>query len=171
MRHLLLCLAVLFSPVARAGVTAARTLDVVPVITAAAYAQGDQMGALTKLAGALPCSGCPITLETVIAHDLGKVKDAFDVYFFSREVTLASVDNGAFSLTDANMTLGFAGRLSIAALDFVDTANSSYALKQPALMLAGTSGSDLWMALVCTDAGGCDWNAVGDLVFRLVYRE
>lgn len=167
MRRLALCLTAL----ALLAATPARTVNVTPVITAAAYAQGDQIGGLTRIADILPCSSCPITLDTLIVLDMDKAKDAFDIYFFSTETTLTSADNAAFDVTDARMATGFAGKIAVAAADFTDTASNSFATKTPALHISGTSGKDLWFALVCTDAGGCDWAAVNDLVFRLVYRE
>lgn len=170
MRHLLIALLSLFATAALAE-TDARMVNVTPVITADAYSQGDQIGGLTKLNNVLPCSSCPITLATLLVLDMAKAKDAFDIYFFSKETTLTSADNAAFSVTDARMAEGFAGRVAVAAADFTDTDGSSVATKQPELLLGGNSGDDLWFALVCTDAGGCDYAAVNDLVFRLVYRE
>ena len=167
MRLVALALCLFASPALAAG----RSFTVTPVITADAYAQADQIGTLTKLEGILECSSCPIRLETMLVLDKSKTKDAFDVYFFSRAATLTSIDNGAFDVADTGMATSFAGKVSVAAADFSDTNVNSTATKALALMLPGTSGSDLWMALVCTDAGGCDWGAIGDLTLRLVYDE
>lgn len=148
----------------------ARHFTVTPTITAAAYAQGDVMGALTKLEAILPESSGAIHLRTVNVVDKSQTKDAFDVHLFSTSVTVAA-DNAAHSVSDAEMLASFVGKVAVAAADFADTAANSYATKTPDLLVRGQSGKDLWLLLVCTDAGGCDYASTTDLSFRLTYYE
>ena len=65
----------------------------------------------------------------------------------------------------------FVGSVTVAAADFADMALNSYATKQPDLLAHGNSGNDLWMLIVCADAGGCDYEAVNDLAFRYTYYD
>lgn len=152
------------------GATATRSFRVEPVITAAAYAQGDQMGGLTTLTDILPCSSCGISLKSIAVIDKAKTTDAFDIYFFTKEVALTSVDNGAFDVTDAVAT-NFAGKIAVAAADYVTLTSNSVDLKVLEHLLIGDGTKNLYMVLVCTDAGGCDYGAVDDLSIRLNYLE
>lgn len=139
----------------------------------AAYANGDVMGALQVLTGVLPASSGAINLKTLTLVDQGKQDRAVDILFFSKAVTVASADNAAIDVADAQMIDGFVGRVVVAAADYVDVAGSGGATKALDMVLSGeTVGSvNLWYLLVCKDVAGCDYVGTTDLVFRLNYFE
>ena len=165
----LLALALALISTAAVGVEA-RHFSVVPTITADAYAQGDVMGTLTKLADILGESSGSIHIRTVNVVDKSQTKDAFDIHLFAASVTTAA-DNAAHSVSDGDMLTSYVGKVAVAAADFADTAANSYATKTPDLLVRGQSGEDLYMLLVCTDAGGCDYASTTDLAFRFTYYE
>jgi hypothetical protein len=142
-----------------------------PVITAAAYAQGDQIGTYTKLDGILPTSSAGIELSRLVVVDNEKAKHDLQLLIFDTQPTLASADSDAVSFTDAVASADFIGRIAIAEADYVDTASNSQAFKSVGAILAGIGSDDLWYVLVCVDSGGCDYGAVGDLTFKFLYEE
>ncbi len=154
-----------------AGGANIRTFSSTPVITAAAYADGDQIGALHKMTDVLSSSSGGIEVMSYTLLDKNKSKDAFDILFFSKQVTVTSADNAAVDVSDAEMASGFLGRVAVAAADFVDIANNSYVSKDIAKILRGDGSKHLWYLLVCKDAGGCQWGAVNDLTLRLAFYE
>ncbi len=172
MRQLLLLLCLFATPALADAKLNVRSYTVAPVITVDAYAQGDQMGTLTKLTNILPCSSCGIRIDTLTVVDRAKIKHAFDIYFFSSAVALTSVDNGAFDITDALAASSYLGKIVVAAADLADTTSNALAMLKPALVLRGaTGGSDLWLLPVCTDSSGCDYDAVDGLSLHFTYSE
>lgn len=153
------------------GAIIARSYTVTPVITADAYAQGDQIGTYTALTGIFSSSGRTLDLKNLFVIDQAKVKADLDILFFNALPVLASADNAAVSFTDAVAAANFVGRVSVAAADYVDTASNSVAQKAPTLLLTGKGSSVLYVVLVCKAAGGCDYAAVDDLVLRLNFLE
>lgn len=150
----------------------ARSFVVTPVITAAAYADGDQIGTYTKLEGILPESSGTIDLRTLVVIDNDKQKADLQLLFFNALPVLASADNAAVSFTDAVADASFIGRVSIATSDYVDTASNSQATKTLSnTLLTGLGSDDLWVVIVCKAAGNCDYAAVNDLVLRFTYLE
>ncbi len=152
-----------------------RSVAVTPTITADAYAQGDQMGTYTRVAGLLGDTSGAVDLKSLVIVDNAKVKHDLQVLFFNAQPTLASADNAAVSFTDAVATASFLGRVAVAEANYVDTASNSQVTATPGLLLPGAgAAADLWMVLVCVDSGGCDYAAVDDLTLRfnvLEYRD
>lgn len=156
---------------AAAGGANIRTFTWTPVITAAAYADGDQIGALQKMTDVLPSSSHGIEVYSTVVIDKNKSKDAFDILFFSKQVTVTSADNAAVDVSDAEMAAGYIGKVSFAAADFTDIANNSHLSKDLSKILRGDGSKHLWYLLVCKDAGGCQWGGVSDLVMKLAFYE
>lgn len=142
-----------------------------PTITAAAYADGDQMGALFKLEGILPGPSGGIELQTVTLVDQGKQKRGLEVLLFSKAITLTSADNAASDISDADFINGFVGRISFASSDYVETANNADMTKVMDFLIRGQGSNHLWASIVCKDAAGCDYASATDLVFRFTYYE
>ena len=142
-----------------------------PTTSAAAYADGDQMGALFKLEGILPGPSGGIEVQTITLVDQAKIKRGLEVLLFSRAITVTSADNAALDVADADFINGFVARLSFGSSDYVETANSADITKQTALLLRGNGSNNLWAVIVCKDASGCDYSTASDLVFRFTYYE
>ncbi len=142
-----------------------------PVITADAYADGDQIGVLQKLTGLLPGSSGGVEVMTVTLVDAAKLKRGLDVLLFSRAITVASADNAAVSISDAEMASGFVGRLAFASSDYQETTSNADVTKAVSMILRGDGSNNLWALLVCRDAAGCDYGSTSDLTMRLAYYE
>lgn len=171
MRHLACGLLLWFVSGLSFGAANIRSFTWQPTITAAAYADGDQMGALFKLEGILPGPSGGIELQTVTLVDQAKQKRGLEVLLFSRAITIASADNAASDISDAEFISGFVGRLSFASSEYVDTANSSDITKSMDFLIRGQGSNNLWASIVCKDASGCDYVSASDLVFRFTYYE
>lgn len=124
------------------------------------------------VASAMTSSSGGAELGTLTVVDKAKVKHDLHIMFFDRAVTLASADNAAVDVADAQMALGYIGTVAVAEADYTTVlASSTSATKLPAFFFNTAGGKHLYYLLVCRDSGGCDYGAVGDLVFRLAIRE
>lgn len=78
-------------------------VSVTPVIDTAAYGSGDRLGAIQVIDPiGLADSGICV-LESISVLDLAAQSAAMDILFFNDLPTVASADNAAISITDAEM--------------------------------------------------------------------
>lgn len=84
----------------------------------AAFATGDQVGALIKVDEILNADGqgCVLTMVNVI--DKAKQSAALDVILYYIDVTLAGAENAAADVSDADVLAGYAGHVNIVAADY-----------------------------------------------------
>lgn len=147
---------------------------VTPVIQAAAYASGDQLGELFSLNDALDDSSGTGGILSLVVLDKAKQKAAIDVLLFSEKPTLVSSDNGALDISDAEMAQKFIGKISISTTDYADLANCSIAcLTQVALLVnsvkdannGNPDGKIVWGIL--QSRGTPTYTSTSDLVLRV----
>lgn len=79
---------------------------------AAAYGDGDTVGTPQEVTDAVLEHGGTATLQSVLLHDAAAQTVAVVLYFFD-ELPTVSADNAAFSVSDAEMSDKFLGRVSI----------------------------------------------------------
>jgi hypothetical protein len=110
----------------------AKVIRVTPTLTTTAYSANDIMGTekFFKLSDVFRNSSEAARLESVAVLDKVKQKAAFDILFFNAEPVVASADNAAMDITDAEMAAKYIGRVSIAGTDYADLANNSDATKR-----------------------------------------
>lgn len=101
----------------------------VPVIVPAAYADGDQVGTVVELPYVFDGSTQTAKIISLVVSDKAKQSKAFNVLFFNELPTVASADNAAMDISDAEMAAKFVGHLAVASADFIALANCSYATK------------------------------------------
>lgn len=95
-----------------------KTVSITPIISTPAYAAGDQLGAIMELTNVIRqdrqsggMSAASATgegyseLAGITILDADKQDSIFDIWFFNTSPTVTSVDNGAFSMSDANQKL------------------------------------------------------------------
>lgn len=125
-----------------------------------AYQAADQLGELVTLADAIPQGNGFIHSLSVI--DIDKEKKGFTVLFFNAEPTVASSDNAALDIVDAQMVAKFVGHVSIVTADYKDVSGSSFATKLLAQPIAinSTNGS---IYLICMADEAATYTASGDL--------
>lgn len=139
-------------------------VSVTPVVSLVAYTANDQVGGIQTIASIVRTGVGTASLESIVVLDAAKQKAALTILLFNALPTVASVDNGAVDISDAEM-LKCIGHVNVAAADYVDVASSSVAsVKNIALTLKPASGTSLYAVVFTT--GTPTYAAVGDLVFK-----
>jgi hypothetical protein len=143
---------------------ASKIIVVTPVVsTTPAYSAGDQVGGLNVIPNAAHDSGGVVLLQSISVIDKGKQKAALTCFFFDDLPTIASIDNGAFDLTDAQMALSCIGFVLIPSANYQDSSSNSIAtVANCGLMLktnagnnavpipSGATKTSLWCVLMTT---------------------
>lgn len=151
-----------------------KLVTVTPVIQAAAYADGDQLGSLFALVDALDDSSGTGGILSLSLVDKSKQKSALDILLFSGKPVVASADNAALDISDAEMAQKFIGKVHVSVSDYTDLANCSIACLTQVALLVNTvkdanngnpSGRDIWCILMCR--GTPTYVSTSDLVLKV----
>lgn len=134
-----------------------------------AYTAADQVGTLRTITDAVEGYG-EGQLVHVSVLDKGKQKSSLILLFFSAAPTVASANNAALDVTDAEMASKFLGLVAVTADDYVDITGSSvntvdaitYGGKD--LVLSSTTG-DIYMLI--QTLGTPTYTSTSDLVVTL----
>lgn len=144
----------------------ARLVKVTPTISAAAYADDDQLGNVLTFSNALDSSsdtGAVLSFQVV---DKAKQKAAFDLLLFNSLPTVTSTDNNPLDIADSEMADKFIGRISVAATDYRDTvSNSDATVLGIGLLLQGLLTEHIYGVLQCQ--GSPTYTSTSDLVIKL----
>lgn len=144
------------------------------VSTSPAYTAGDQVGGIQTLPGA--CLGRAVsTLLSVSVVDKASQNAALTIFFFNQLPTIASSDNAAFDLTDANM-LNCVGAVTIAATDYQSSSSNSVATIKMgscglAVMSSVTDSNSGALYAVAKTTGTPTYASTTDLQFRYVFGQ
>lgn len=144
-----------------------RVISFVPVIGTSAFTAGWQLGGINKLAGAVE-EGATASVISIALNDASKQKSAIDLLFFNALPTVASVDSQVLSITAAEMTAKYLGRVKIPAASYGanDTAHGAdVAVTGINLLLQGNSGRDLYCVLQAQ--GTPTYAAATDITVRI----
>lgn len=120
----------------------AKVVSAVPTLDTSAYASGDRMGTVMTLTGVfdVPSGAAELTSVTII--DQAGQSAALDILFFTASPTVASADNAAIDISDAEMLAKCVGSVTFAASDYKATASNSVGtLKNIGLVLQGARNS------------------------------
>jgi hypothetical protein len=144
-------------------------LEITPTVSASsAYTAEDQVGGIQTLDAACQSQGSGATLVSLVVTDKGKQNAALSVFFFDELPTVASVDNGAITITDAEMADKCIGVVSLAAASYVEVAGNSV-VTAPAsstgLYLKSRDANGKLYAVVKT-TGTPTYASTSDLVFK-----
>lgn len=117
-----------------------------PTIDTAIYASGDRIGTVMTFSEAAMAPERGGKVMGVIVYDAAVQKSVLNLWLFHNTPTVASADNAALDITDANMVAASPiGFIPIAAADYVDTASNAVAfhyLSDPGLpYVAGPSAA------------------------------
>jgi hypothetical protein len=104
-------------------------LTATPTIDTAIYASGDRLGSLMTLSNVADETSGIVVLKSLIITDQAAQTAGIDVLFFDSAPTIASADNAALNITDAEMTARFIGRVVVATGDFTALSANSVAVK------------------------------------------
>lgn len=119
-----------------------------PTLDTNAYASGDRMGSLMTLTTGNN-AGSGLSLMSLTVLDTADQKAAFDILFFNAAPTIASADNAAIDISDAEMAKAI-GFVSVTADDYADFGGASVAcLKNIGLgMLISQSANNIFALCV-----------------------
>jgi len=149
--------------------TSATVVEVTPTLDTNAYASGDRLGSIMTLTDAARLLGGTATLLDVSVVDQAKQCVAVDILFFDESPTVASADNAAIDIADAQMIDKFLGRVSIATTDWTNLAgNCEASPAQSAKIMKAISTSKNLYALAVVRSGTPTF-AAGSLVFRFKF--
>ena len=145
----------------------ARVFTITPVIVPAAYASNDQIGVLLEIPEAVDADGDTATVLSLVVIDKASQSSKLDILLFSDEPTVASADNAAVNISDAEMAAKYLGRVGVEAADYVATAGSTDATKSGiGLLVQAAKGKRSIYALV-QSKGTPTYASASDLVIKL----
>lgn len=123
------------------------SVSATPTLDTNAYAAGDRLGSLMTISHG-NAEGKPITLQTLTVLDKADQGTAFDVLFFDAQPTIASNDNAALDISDAEMDKCI-GIVSVAGADFADCGGARVAsVRSVGLALKPAAGATAIYALL-----------------------
>lgn len=138
-----------------------RTATASPICDTAAYASGDLIGG--KLT--LQVDKNNGVIQTLVLTDAANQKTATDVIFFVSDPSATTfTDQAALDIADADLKK-IAGRVSVAATDYVSYADNAEATVNPSFAFQLTSGTTLYACLVTR--GAPTYAAATDLQLRI----
>lgn len=148
-------------------------ISITPTLTTSAYTADDQMGSAMELAGALDDSSGTGAVLSVVVIDKDQEAPAFDILFFGDKPTVASSDNAALNITDAEMASKYLGTVSIESADYETlSANNTASKKAVGLLLKAIksggdnpNGTSVWVVLQAK--GAPTFTAATDLTIKI----
>lgn len=145
------------------------TIPATPVIDTNIYADGDHLGSLMTLSGMSVGGSSHGVLEKVVILDKAGQSAQVDILLFDASPTIASSDNAALNIADAEMEKCI-GYVAIAASDYVSTSANSVASKviDPGLACKPDADATIYALLKCR--GTPTYGAVSDLVLQFTFR-
>lgn len=108
---------------------ALKQVRVTPTISTSAYASGDQLGDLMELSNILLTEADTVMLKSVVVLDQTGNTATIDLMFFNETPTIASSDNAAINVSDAEMEAKFLGTAQVANTDYADYNTNSAGTK------------------------------------------
>lgn len=153
-------------------------IDVVPTLDTNAYASGDRLGSIQTISSAFrkiqrttldpitPTSSDfqgqagKVVLQSIVVIDQAKQSQPIDILFFSSSPTVASADNAAIDISDAEMDAKCIGVVSFDATYVALAANSIAAKTNLGLVLKqSTSAANNHIYAVCVIRGAATFAA------------
>lgn len=153
-----------------------KLIVVTPTISTSAYTSGDQLGSLEEIPSAIHRGQGH--LESITLVDKAKRNVALDVLLFSQLPTLLSVDNGTFSISDAEVAAKCLGVINFLDTDYTDLGSNSVASISAIGLIVKSLGqqnvnnarpSSLWAVLV--SRGTPTYTSTTDLVLKFGFVE
>jgi len=153
------------------------------VSTSPAYTAGDQVGGIMDLSvrdnrnvvtqGACQEKNAVATLLSVAVHDKASQSAELVIFFFNALPTVASSDNSALTITDAEMAAKCLGSVTVPASAYATVASSSMAvLKLPDCALAMLSNEDNGpLYAVMKTTGTPTYASTSDLTLRFLFGQ
>ena len=148
----------------------ATSYETTPVVDTAIYASGDRLGSILTLTDFFQKYNRSAEITGLSLLDKSKQKSVLNLLLFDDLPTVASADNVALDITDAEMADKCLGYIPIAAADYKDIANSSIATVRLDAPLLVTGRSTTLYALFLS-GGTPTYTSASDLVLRLHVKQ
>jgi hypothetical protein len=144
--------------------TPATIVSVTPAISnAAIYAANDQLGGIQTIAAATTDSKFQTRLVNVTVIDKAKQSQPLTIFFFNANPTVASADNAALDITDAEMAAKYIGHVVVGTGDYAAISASSVACASCTLLLSAAASSVYAVAMT---TGTPTYGSTSDLIFN-----
>lgn len=151
-----------------------RVVSATPTLDTNAYASGDRVGSVMTFTNAMDDSGGTGTVISVVVLDKAAQGSALSLLLFNDLPTVASADNAAIDISDAEMAK-CVGVIPIASGDYVTTASNSVATVRGVNLLVKSTksannlkGKNLFGVL---KSGGSPTYAASSLVVSLCIKQ
>lgn len=148
-----------------------KNIEVTPTVSnGVAYTAQDQVGGIQTLTAACLGKKRSAAVSSVVVVDKSSQSAALTIFFFDELPTVASVDNGGISITDAEMADKCIGWLAVPAANYTAvTGNTTASVNAAAsgLYLVSNETSGNIYAVVKT-TGTPTYTSTTDLVFKYV---
>jgi hypothetical protein len=129
------------------------TVTAVPTLDTNAYAANDRVGSIMTFTPNIGITAPEFTIQSIALIDGAKQSIEADVLFFNASPTVASADNAAIDISDAEMAAKFVGSTTIYASDYKALANNSAAtVRNVGLSLKTTASNSFYAVLVTRGA-------------------
>ncbi len=132
------------------------------------YAANDQVGTLLTLADVFAGGTKKGIIESITILDKAKQSAALTLLFFDAAPTVASTNNAALDITDAELADKFVGKVEFAAASYSNLANSSIGSMANINQMIVSKSADLYM--IVKSAGTPTYTSTSDLVLRIGIR-
>lgn len=114
--------------------------SVTPTLDTSAYASGDRVGTVMEFTNAMDDASGTGTVVSLVILDKAAQGSALTLLLFNDSPTVASADNAALDISDAEMAKCI-GAIPIATGDYVTTASNSIATVRGINLLIGSTKS------------------------------
>jgi hypothetical protein len=156
--------------------TKGRVVTVTPTVDTAIYASGDRIGSIMEFTNALDDSSGTATIQSVTIVDKAAQSSILQILFFNDLPTVASADNAALNITDAEMAAKCIGHVSVVAADYFALSASSVACVRNINLLVtsvksstNTTGKSIWG--VIRSGGTPTYTSTSDLVISVGLKQ
>lgn len=153
--------------------TIGQVFEITPVLTnfATPYTANDQVGGINTISEAFQLYNPKSVIQSVTVIDKAKQNAALELYFFDELPTVASSDNAAMDVSDAEMADKCLGFVEVPAANYKTLANNSVGVAISAMNLllkaAQTSTTISKLYMVARTSGTPTYGSISDLVIKL----
>lgn len=144
-----------------------QVVEIAPTLDTNAFASGDQISTIQTIDGPSEGYGAGACLEKIVIVDKAKQSSALKLVFFDALPTVASSENAAADVSDAQMAAKCIGAVSIAAGDYVALNANSVATVNPAMAVRPSAGTNKLYVLIVS-AGSPTYGA-SDLQIKFTF--
>ena len=153
-----------------------KLVTMTPVVDTAIYASADQLGSLVELTNAMDDSSGTGTIVSVTVLDKAAQSSTATLLIFNDKPVVASVDNAALNISDAEMSSKCVGVIPIPTASFVAlSASSAMAVLNVQLLVNSVKSADnaggrsLWAIL--RSGGTPTYTSTSDLTIKIGIRQ